>query len=70
MDTAIKRKLLGEFNTMKLIEQDAHEFYVRASQNPDVSDPEICRCFRKIAEEEKYHMGLVERVMNIINNCI
>jgi hypothetical protein len=31
---------------------------------------EIRDCFRKIAEEEKYHMELVERIMNIINNCI
>ena len=70
MDKATKRKLLGVFNTMKLIEQDAHEFYVNASQDPGVSDPGIRNCFRKIAEEEKYHEGLVERIMNILNNCI
>ena len=70
MDKAIKRKLLGEFNIMKLIEQDAYDFYVNASQNPDVSDPEIRSCFRKIAEDEKYHIGLVKRIVNIINNCM
>lgn len=70
MDKAAKRKLLSEFSTMKLIEQDAHEFYINASQNPGVSDPEMHNCFRKIAEEEKYHMGLVERIMNILNNCV
>ena len=70
MDNATKRKLLGEFNTMKLIEQDAHEFYVKASTHPDVTEHEIQNSFRKIAEEEKYHMELVDRIMNIINNCI
>ena len=70
MDNATKRKLLGEFNTMKLIEQDAHEFYVKASTHPSVTEHEIRNCFRKMAEEEKSHMGLVERIMNIINNCV
>ena len=70
MDNATKRKLLGEFNTMKLIEQDAHEFYVKASTNPGVTEHEIRNCFRKIADEEKHHMELVDRIMNIINNCM
>jgi len=70
MDNATKRKLLGEFNTMKLIEQDAHEFYVKASTHPEMTGREICNCFRTIAEEEKYHMELVDRIMNIINNCV
>ena len=55
---------------MKLIEQDAHEFYVKTSTHPGVTEPEIGDCFRKIAEDEKYHIELVERIMNIINNCM
>lgn len=70
MDNATKRKLFGEFNTMKLIEQDAHEFYVKASTHPGVTEHEIRDCFRNIAEEEKDHIELVDRIMNIINNCM
>lgn len=70
MDNATKRKLLGEFNTMKLIEQDAQEFYAKASVDPSITDLNIRNCFCKIAEEEKYHMELVDRIMNIINNCM
>ena len=70
MDNATKRKLLGEFYTMKLIEQDAREFYINASNDPDVTSPEIRTCFRNIAEDEKNHIELVERITNIIMNCV
>jgi rubrerythrin len=70
MDTATKRKLLGEFNTMKLIEQDAHDFYLKTSTDPGVTELEIRNCFLNISEEEKHHIELVDRIMNIINNCM
>lgn len=70
MNNATKRKLLGEFNTMKFIEQDAHEFYIKASTDPNVTELGINNSFHKIAEEEKYHMELVGRIINIINNCM
>lgn len=70
MDTATKRKLLGEFNTMKLMEQDAHDFYLKISLDPGVTEPEIRQSFSNIAEEEKVHMELVDRIMNIICNCL
>ncbi len=70
MDTATQRKLLGEFNTMKLIEQDAHDFYLKVSLDPCVTELEMRDCFRTLAEEEKYHAELVDRIMNIINNCM
>ena len=70
MNTATKRKLIGEFNTMKFIEQDARDFYLKASLDPGVSEPEIRNCFRSIADDEKVHIELVDRIMNIINNCM
>lgn len=70
MDNATRRKLLGEFNTMKLIEQDAHEFYAKTSVDPDITDLNIRNCFGIIAEEETYHMELVDRIINIISNCM
>jgi hypothetical protein len=29
-----KQQLISEFETKKLIEQDAHDFYIKASQEP------------------------------------
>ena len=70
MDNAIKHKLLDEFETMRLLEEDAHEFYLRASKNPDVTEESVRRCFGSIAEDEKHHVELVERIMNILRNCL
>jgi rubrerythrin len=55
---------------MKLIEQDAHDFYLKASLDPGVTELEIRDCFGNIAEDEKYHAELVNRILNIINNCM
>lgn len=70
MDNATKRKILGEFHTMKWIEQDAHDFYVKTSTDASLSDLNIRNCFRRIAEDEKHHIELVGRIMNIVNNCM
>ncbi len=70
MDNAIKQKLIGEFDTMKLIEQDAHDFYLKASQDPDVMDEKARNCFYKIAQDEQHHVELVDMVVNILKNCL
>ena len=70
MDNAIKQKLLGEFETMRLIEQDAHEFYLKASTDPNIADRRVRTCFGHIAQDEQHHVELVERIMNILRNCV
>ncbi len=70
MNDAIKQKLLGEFETMRLIENDAHEFYLKASTDPSVTQPSVRKCFGKIAKDEQRHVELVERIMNILHNCV
>jgi rubrerythrin len=70
MDSAIKQNLLNEFETMKLIEQDAREFYLKASSDPSVTDQKVCNCLGKIAEDEGHHVELVERIMTIVKNCL
>ena len=70
MDRATKHKIIGEFETMRLIEQDAHELYLKASMDPSVTDPKVRTCFQRIARDEKRHMELVERIMNIVRNCL
>lgn len=70
MDNTNKQNILGEFEMMKLIEQGAHEFYDKALENPNLTDQNICQCFQKIAEDEKHHVELVDRIINIITNCL
>ena len=70
MDSATKQNLLNEFQTMKLIEQDAREFYLKASNDPEVTDQNLRDCLGRIAEDEAHHVELVERVMTIVKNCL
>jgi rubrerythrin len=70
MDNTIKQKALSEFETMKLIEQNAHDFYLKASENSNLTDQRARNCFHKIAEDEKHHVVLVERIINILTNCL
>lgn len=69
MDDFNKQKLVSEFGMMKMIEQDAHDFYVQASQDRNIKDQKIRSCFERIAEDEKHHIELVDRIINIIKNC-
>jgi rubrerythrin len=70
MDSATKQNLLNEFQTMKLIEQDAREFYLKASNDPEVTDQNLRDSLVKIAEDEAHHVELVERMMTIVKNCL
>ena len=70
MDNLNKQQLIDEFETMKLIEQDAQDFYVKASKGPGVKDEKIRNCFTKIAEDERHHIELVDQIINILRNCL
>jgi len=70
MDNMTKQKTLSEFETMKLIEQNAHEFYLKAAENPSLTDQSARNCFSKIAKDEKHHVELVDRIINILTNCL
>jgi rubrerythrin len=69
MENQNKQRLVSEFETMKMIEQDAHDFYVKVSQDRNVKDQMIRNCFGRIAEDERHHIELVERIINIVRNC-
>ncbi|MHC4103907.1 MAG: hypothetical protein ACYSR9_03120 [Planctomycetota bacterium] len=65
-----KQQTIQEFETMKLFEQNAHDFYLKASENSSLTDQRARNCFHKIAEDEKHHVVLVERIINILTNCL
>lgn len=70
MDNLNKQQLIDEFETMKLIEQDAHDFYVKASQDQNFKDDKIRNCFTRIAQDEHHHVELVDQIINILRNCL
>jgi rubrerythrin len=70
MDDPTKQKILSEFETMRLIEQNAQEFYTKASEDSDLANEKIRSCFDKIAEDEEHHVVLVDRIINIVKNCL
>ena len=70
MDIQHKEKLLHEFGTMKLLEQDAYDFYLKISQDPNVKDEKIRNSFSKIAEDEQHHTELVDQIINIVTNSL
>jgi rubrerythrin len=70
MNNLNKQQLLSEFETMKLIEQDAHDFYVKVSQDSNVNNEKIRNCFSKIARDEQHHIELVGRIINTLKNCL
>jgi rubrerythrin len=69
-DNAVKQQILSEFETMKLFEQDACNFYRKAATDPLVTDNQTRDHLRQIAEDEKHHVELVNRIINIIKNCL
>jgi len=68
-DNLTASRLLADFETMKTIELDARDFYVRASDDPGVDD-EARRRFAEIGADESRHVELVDQVLNIIRNCL
>ena len=69
-DNAVKQKILSEFESMKLIEQDAHRFYCDAAEDTIVTDRSMRNHLQQIAEDENHHTELVDRLINIIQNCL
>jgi len=70
MDNPTKQQLINEFETMKLIEQDARDFYIKASEDPGVKDEKVRSCFSRIARDEQHHVELVDSIINTLKNCL
>ena len=69
-DKKTKQEILDEFEMMKIVEQDAHELYLSASEHSCLTDQGIRNSLYEIAEDEKQHVVLVERIINILTNCL
>jgi len=70
MSSPTKQQLINEFTTMKSIEQQAHDFYTKAAADPLAAEDRISGRLREIAEDERHHIQLVDRILNTISNCL
>jgi rubrerythrin len=60
-----KRQIIAEFTSMKGLEECAYELYSKVSCDPQIADEKVRKVFEEIAEDEKRHIGLVQKVIDI-----
>lgn len=60
-----KRQIIAEFTSMKALEQCAYELYSKISGDRQIADEKVRAVFKEIAEDEKRHIGLVQRIIDI-----
>ena len=60
-----KRQIIVEFTAMKDLEELAYELYSNVSSDRQITDEKIRRAFAEIAEDEKRHIGLVQKIIDI-----
>ena len=60
-----KSQIIAEFSAMKDLEECAYELYSKISSDPQIADEKIRRIFEEIAEDEKRHIELVQKIIDI-----
>lgn len=64
-----KKKLIGDFEMMKSVEESAEQLYTNICLDKRVKNETVKETFRQIAEDEKRHVQIVQKIINIIDNC-
>jgi len=65
-----KDKIRHEFETMKLLELSAADQYARIAEDPDIAHSGVRTAFASMAEDERRHAELVDRIINLVNNAL
>jgi len=65
-----KKKIITEFEMMKDFEQSTRDFYIKISSHRDVEDQRVKDTFTRVAEDEQRHIQIVQKIINIVNNCL
>lgn len=60
-----KNEIIAEFTAMKNLEECAYELYTKAASDPQISDNKIKIIFEEIAADEKRHIELVQKIIDI-----
>ena len=64
-NNSIKNRIIAEFTAMKNLEECAYELYTKAASDRQISDNKIRIAFEEIATDEKRHIGLVQKIIDI-----
>ena len=63
--SSTKNEIIAEFTAMKNLEECAYELYTRAASDPQISDNKTRIIFDEIAADEKRHIELVQKIIDI-----
>ncbi len=66
--TRTKEELIQEFEELKAMEAEAHDFYLKVVADPEVTDEGVKTALQSIADEETRHVELVEQILTVIKN--
>ena len=65
-----KKKLIRDFELMKSYEDSAEQLYTKISLDERVKNETVKDTFREIAEDEKRHVQIAQKIIDVINNCL
>jgi len=65
-----KDDIIRDFQTMKLFEESARDYYLKVQADPEIRDESVRRLFKSIANDEQRHVKAVEKIINIIKNSL
>lgn len=63
-----KKQLQTEFTEMRSVEQSAQNLYTKITQDEQVTDERVKKLFAALAKDEKYHVQIVEKILQQIEN--
>jgi rubrerythrin len=65
-----KKKLIYDFNIMKGFEESAMSLFSKICQDPQLKNEKVRNTFKIIAEDEKQHAEIVQKIINIVTNSL
>ena len=68
INNSTKNQIIAEFTAIKNLEECAYELYTKAASDPQISDNKTREVFEEIAAEEKRHIELVQKIIDIVSS--
>ena len=62
-----KGKIVAEFEAMRSFELSARDLYQEIANDSRITQAKIRDAFVKLAEDEHYHAGLVQEILDLIH---
>ena len=65
-----KNNVIGEFETMRSFELSARDLYHQIARDPRVNDLKVKDAFRRLADDEQRHAGLVQEIIDLLKRVL